>query len=813
MGDRLSSTGNEPRIDDLAVSHWDLVRGIVHRDPAWLRLTGHGEQDAIDDVEFWTARVAVADLARFFVEFGRLNAPGCDSTQFGYRFRCADGRYRRLACRLTVERRDAHGAVLQFRTEEFAIDDFLSPDDELRPAPLVPIEARAGVWLWQPTIDRIWWSEELSQRFGIDASGSTCDALGFVERFDGDSRERILTAMQRTAQEGIGFVLAVQLAEQHGFRIPVRIAGDAQREPDGRISQVLGSLAFAVARSAEDELAGLRRAVGFDRRAMIEFDLVAGRIRLSPQAGHSFGLVEGEEPVTPERLAGFLTATSRREGVPWLDGMMQRFDLDATPIVVSDFRGRRLRLAPHMHVETDAGRIGFVRIEDIDDLEGGTERYLDPLTGLHRFAVFERLADAALGRNQGPRRALLILNVDRLRVVNGLFGDGEGDRLLRSIGQRLRTLFPTALMCRRSSDTFLVFFECRSDLPSERLAEAALADLHAIKLPAARLFNVSLSAGLVESWPEVALEELVRAAETALQHARREGGHRLRVYDMAMGIEAARERMMRGRLPGAIARDELTLAFQPVVSCVDGRCLGAECLLRWTPTGLGPVPPGEFIPVAEESGDIHALGRWALAEAIAALTATRAAGIRLERLSVNVSVKQLADRELPAWLAGICAARGLSTSELVIEITESTLLQDAPEIIETLAAFRDLGFVFAIDDFGTGYSNLETLSRIEVAHIKIDRSLVERIRTDPRSLGMAKMVVALARTLDCATVAEGVEKVSDAALLREIGCDAIQGFVYAKPMTLDVFVQWLERRMLATAGSASDSRSTAGARP
>ncbi|MDZ4350371.1 MAG: GGDEF and EAL domain-containing protein [Xanthomonadaceae bacterium] len=799
----------------VAHSLWDIARGVVVRDPTWYAMTGYAPAQDTEEVGFWAERVVPADLAHYYAQTDELGRSGQTSRRLSYRFRLSDGTFRLFGCVMRVVTRSETGNVQRMALDEFDLGGFATLPEHVAADRGADVSALPVVaaWQWVPTTGAVWWSTpvtELTSRYPDSANGGSVAAL--TQLFEPASAAKLASALSRAAEEEQPFDLHLTLERACGTGVPVRMTGEVSVDAQGKAAVVLGALSLFAHADRQPVLERWRNAIGFDSVGMIELDIPTGALRLAPLACRMIGLALALPQPHNEPLLGSFTARSRREFRLWLEQLRNSFEMDAKPVVVSTQDGHRLSLWPHSLTPDAGAGLAYLRVEQeaLRTGERGDEFHRDPLTQVFRTSAFEPLARAELKRasGSGMQLVLIAINVDKLRSLNALFGEVEGDRLLMVLAQRIRDVLPEGLVCRRSGNGFMAICALPGDEPMDRFAARVFDALRDVQMPAARLFHVSLSAGFAQAWPAVAFEELVQASETALAAARAAGGDLWRVYNSAMGQAAARARMILGRLPGACVRGELSVVFQPLVSCADGSCVGAEALLRWTASGLGPISPAEFIPMAEDSGEILALGRWVVARAVKEFSEMKARGVGLTRISVNVSVRQLVDRDLPDFVADVCRQHGVEHSEVVLEITESTLLEESGSLMSVIEAFRDRGFKFAIDDFGTGYSNLQMLYRLDVAHIKIDRSLVTRILSDARSLGVASMIVALARTLDCSTVAEGVERVAEAALLRDMGCDAIQGYLYAKPMSLEGISEWMQSRRSKQMKSLPDAGST-----
>jgi EAL domain-containing protein (putative c-di-GMP-specific phosphodiesterase class I) len=273
------------------------------------------------------------------------------------------------------------------------------------------------------------------------------------------------------------------------------------------------------------------------------------------------------------------------------------------------------------------------------------------------------------------------------------------------------------------------------------------------------------------------------------------GGNAISLFDPTMRADVARRVDVEGALRHAVARDELRLHYQPVVDLASGALLGFEALVRWDRPGHGLVPPLEFIPVAEDTGAIVGIGAWVLHEGCRQLAAWDAE-LGLDRdltLAVNLSARQLRDDVVVDVVAAALASNGIAASRLVVEITESVMLEQVADVEAALQALRDLGVHLAADDFGTGYSSLSYLKRHPIDHVKIDRSFVAGLGTDPDDEGIVAAILAMARALDLVVVAEGIETPTQRQRLTDLGCDQAQGYLFAAPLPATAAAALIER--------------------
>ena len=438
---------------------------------------------------------------------------------------------------------------------------------------------------------------------------------------------------------------------------------------------------------------------------------------------------------------------------------------------------------------------------DISDRKRSEERirYLalhDVLTELpNRFLCIERLGRAIReARLAGRRVGVLFLDLDRFKVINDSLGHHVGDALLKSVAQRLlAAVRPGDTVSRLGGDEFVIVLRDVAD------GDAVLALVDQL-VPAVRRahdidgneLHVSCSVGIA-LYPEdgADIDELMRHADVAMYQSKAGGRDTARFFTSEMNERARRRQRIESNLRHAVERDAFRLHFQPRVDARSGHAVSVEALLRWHDDELGGVSPGEFIPVAEESGQIVAIGAWVVERACAQHAAWRRQGLGAVPVSINVSALQLRDPELIATLDDTLRRHGVAPADLEIELTESTLMDTSDRTLAPLRALKALGVRLSIDDFGTGYSSLAYLHRFPIDMLKIDRSFVHRMLDDPTHLAIVRAVIGLGHTLGLRVVAEGVESGPTARMLREARCDELQGFHFARPMDADALAAWL----------------------
>jgi diguanylate cyclase (GGDEF)-like protein/PAS domain S-box-containing protein len=414
----------------------------------------------------------------------------------------------------------------------------------------------------------------------------------------------------------------------------------------------------------------------------------------------------------------------------------------------------------------------------------------DALTGLPNRALLTDRLERALARADRQFRsvAVLFIDLDNFKLINDGLGHGAGDRLLVAFAERLKACIRAEdTAARLGGDEFVVLLEDVHDRQeatdlAERIADALRS---AVSL-GDREVMVSASIGVAVSTPRHdRTESVLRNADLALYRAKAAGKARWAVFEPNMEHEAVERLELETDLRKALGTSELRLVYQPIVSLVDGQILEVEALIRWQHPTRGPISPVKFIPIAEESGLIEAIGLWVLQQAChqAAQWQQHTSTGRPLVMSVNLSSRQFQDPRLVEQVRRVLDEAGLPPSALKLEITEGVLMQDVDATAARMRTLTDIGVRLAIDDFGTGYSSLSYLQRLPVETLKIDRSFVVGLGgSDPQAAAIVRGIVAMAKALRMSVTAEGIETAAQEAQLREIGCDRGQGYLFARPL-------------------------------
>ena len=425
----------------------------------------------------------------------------------------------------------------------------------------------------------------------------------------------------------------------------------------------------------------------------------------------------------------------------------------------------------------------------------------DPVTSLPNRLHFRSEADKLIcDVADGAKCAMLFVDLDRFKMVNDSLGHARGDQLLIMVANRLRVVVNAEyngsartrpLLARLAGDEFTIFFpDIETVAEIERVARRiALAVSEPFEL-CSHSVDIGASIGVAIS-PDhgASIEALMRAADIAMYRAKQSGGGQHCLFSAELAAEHQERVDTEKALTEAVQRDEFVLAFQPQMSLVTGEVAGAEALLRWNHPREGLRMPATFIPVAERTGLIAEIGEWVVGEVAATLGSWLRDGFD-GRLAFNISPRQVERPDFFAKLRQTFADAGVPLSVIELEFTESAAMEVSAPVLEEIAALRADGACVAIDDFGTGYSNLARLRSMPLDRVKLDPSLIADIETSEKARVIVQAVIQLIKGVDCEIVAEAVETVAQADILRAMGCDIVQGYVFAAAMFENEFLTW-----------------------
>ena len=425
---------------------------------------------------------------------------------------------------------------------------------------------------------------------------------------------------------------------------------------------------------------------------------------------------------------------------------------------------------------------------------------LDTVTDLPNRAIFEQRVASALRdcETSGERTAVFFIDIDRFKTVNDLGGHAAGDTVLRAIAHRLRrTIGEQDAIARFSADEFVVLAVGLDDPKrAEALAAALLAAFASPFTYGAHEFHLTASIG-ASVGPDDAdtAERLIAHAESASFDAKRMGRNVASRFVPAMLATPSERHMLHRELLHAIERGQLELLYQPVYDVLSGGIVSVEALVRWRHPTLGMIVPDRFIPLAEESGLIAGIGEWVISRVCEQIRLWVDAGLTGVRVSLNVSARQLDRLALHGFIGDAIRANGIEPSTLEVEVTETSILRDVYGATLLLRELRGMGLTVAIDDFGAGYTSLAFLRDLPVDRLKIDRSFVRDVATGNFDGAVVRAVVGLARSLGLRTIAEGVEDHAQMDVLRELHCDAVQGFLFSMPLPADECATLFRRKI------------------
>jgi diguanylate cyclase (GGDEF)-like protein len=478
--------------------------------------------------------------------------------------------------------------------------------------------------------------------------------------------------------------------------------------------------------------------------------------------------------------------------LPYMAGFGFMFLAGALPLLIrNDARNRKaeaLRINSALEQAVKKHTLANQRFEHV--------LHNDPLTDLpNRAGAVSRLY-GLLEHNllNQTRLAVLMFDLDRLGVINGMRGHKAGDQLLIEVAERLQLAFRDSdLIARLDGGSFMVG---ASGL-TEQYGVALIYDklVEALEPPfevADRILKITLNTG-ISVFPDdgQTVEDILAAAELALHDAKSSGPGHIRIFDPSLKENLQQHIDFEGALKEALEKEQFFLCYQPQVASEDGRTVCLEALIRWQHPVYGLVMPDKFIPLAESTGIITAIGAWVIDSACQQLARWHAMGFNDLKVAVNLSAQQLLVKDLEETVSNALGRACLSGRDLELEITESVLMQDPERSIERLGALRKLGVRLSIDDFGTGYSSLGYLRVLPVHAFKLDRSFVRDIGKSVKDLEICATAIGLAKNLGLEIVAEGVETKAQMQQLRELGCHLLQGYLFARPLAVEAVQPYL----------------------
>ncbi len=427
----------------------------------------------------------------------------------------------------------------------------------------------------------------------------------------------------------------------------------------------------------------------------------------------------------------------------------------------------------------------------------------DTLTQLpNRESFNQQLKHAIyLAKSDKQHLALLSIDLDRFKIINDTMGHNIGDELIKEVALGLKNILKESdILARPGGDEFLVLLEnIRSENEAAQLA-ANIAELfqHSFEIHG-HTIHTSASIGIA-IFPEDAEDQttLMKAADSAMHQAKNKGKNSFEFFTSELSSRVSRSMKLENALHKAIENKELFLSFQPQHLFKSGKLVSAEVLVRWDSKEFGLVPPDEFIPIAEESGLIIEIGEWVFRQSCKAVRAFKGIYPDLKHIAVNVSSEQFSHYDIIAKFPAIVKEQGITTADIEIELTERSVMEQTETGSDILQKLRSLGFKISVDDFGTGYSSMSYLKSLPIDVVKVDKSFIDGLPHDEGDIVIVKAILALIQNLGYETVAEGVEYKEQAEMLRGLGCDIAQGYLFSKPLTYSDFIDYIEQAMKTT---------------
>jgi diguanylate cyclase (GGDEF)-like protein/PAS domain S-box-containing protein len=660
---------------------------------------------------------------------------------------------------------------------------------------------RMGSWNWDLGTDRITWSDELYRIFGVDRHAFTLTPDNCRARIHQDDVPLLREVTKSSRDTGAPFHAEHRIVLPSGDIKFVSAHGYVQKDQSGKAIRIFGTTqditeatqAQTALREAEERYRLVVElcpdAIMVVQHGIISFANPAAAALLQADGiGQVIGkpvmdlIPESHHAIVGERI----DSLARGEPIAPMEQPFIRIDgsLVETDIHVSSF----------MHKGSFAV---LLILRDITERKKTAERmaylaHFDSLTGLPNRALFHQRLDHALSLAERPGNSLeiLFLDLDRFKNINDTLGHAVGDIVLKETAQRLQSILRESdTVARLGGDEFVVLVENADEWHSGgTIAQKIMAAMEPPFLSDRTPLHISTSIG-ISRFPTdgTDAETLLKKADIAMYRAKEIGRSAYRYFSTEMNEHMAERLMMEYALSHAIRDNQLALQYQPKIDVLSGRVTGMEALLRWQHPTIGWVSPAIFIPLAEETGLINLIGNWAIRHACMQNKKWQeATGHRL-RVAVNLSPRQLSDEHLIANIKTILEETGLDAGCLELEITENAVMVNPEKAVTLLQTLRGMGVSVVIDDFGVGYSSLAYLKRFPIHAVKIDRSFVQGVTSNAGDAAITKAIISLAHSLECSVTAEGAETSQQVDFLREHACDAIQGYYYSEPLSVDMF--------------------------
>ena len=788
---------------------WDIAADMVYRSERWKQMLGYDEHSLPANLSALSELMHPEDSARVGEAVRAHLEDETESYSAEFRLRQRDGQWRWIRDRGRVVSRAADGRALRMVGTHTDIHHHKLLEQQLREQQAQLEEAQRiasmGSWGWDCRRDMFWLSEDFARQLALPAQPPQ-RIRSLLRLLGAESRAALRGAWRRLRMRGEPVHFELELGVEGQPPQHVRLWAQPVFDGDGVLLRVAGQAQNVTEQRQTDALIRwrtelLNRVSALGRIGGCEIEVDTRRMQWTEECYRIHGL--RKEQITLEQAFSLYTQDSRDT----FESALQRIADGALPeqLELCFYRPSGQLVWVQVLIELDR-REGLpprfvVLFRDISREREANERiellaHYDRLTGLpNRFLLRERAEEAMReSRERGQTLAMLLIDLDGFKSINDSFGHATGDTLLKLASTRLhQQLRNSDLFARFSDDEFVVVLRDLSE--PEDAGHVARKLLAALSEPLRKdhiTLKVSASIGIAMQAPELEdFDNLLRAADAAMYAAKESGRNTFHYYSQDVLARAQRRLELEHALHGALDREEFSLVYQPLVATMGESAPAIEALLRWQRPGHGFCSPAEFIPIAEECGEIVRLGDWVLGEACRQAVVWDQQGLVFSRIAVNVSAVQLRDRGFAERVLEICRRNGWPPQRLELELTESALIRDTEALRRCFELFEDNGVLLAVDDFGTGFSNLHYLNRFPVQRLKIDRSFVQGMLADANTAEVTQAIVHLGHALGMQVVAEGVETVQEDALLRQQGCDEIQGYFYSRPLAPRDLAQWL----------------------
>jgi diguanylate cyclase (GGDEF)-like protein/PAS domain S-box-containing protein len=685
-------------------------------------------------------------------------------------------------------------ALSQHRLEQRHIRGALKHSEER--LALALDSAQEGLWDWDMKNDQVYYSRRYCDMLGYTSEELGATGASWLACLHPEDRALAGQRLSAWVKERIPhYESSFRLRHRDGSYRWLHYRGQMLLDEAGQPSRFIGTASDITQRRADED--SLRQAAAvFD--STLEGVLVTDREQRIVHINPAFSRITG---YTAEEVLGkrpTMLKSGRHDGDfyrglwhalesrgSWSGEVWNRRKSgEVFPIwqCIRSIRDENGTLSHYVAVFSDVSAIKHSQHE-LDYLA-----HHDALTALPNRLLFGERIEQAIQRGRG---ALLLLDLDHFKIVNESLGHNTGDQLLKLIGERLsEAVGASVTLARLGGDEFgLLSSECAETDQASQLALELLDSFAQPFVISGETLFVSASIG-ISLFPDDgdSVEQLLRNADSALFRAKSSGRQTFSFYSQDMTALAQQRVRLEAELRQALEQNELRVHYQPIHRLADQQMVGAEALVRWQHPERGLVPPGEFIPVAEDSGLIGAIDTWVLEQVCSQMRRWQTQGLQLEFIAVNVSSRLFSRGELDLQVERVLRETGLNPAQLELEVTESAVMDDPVRAEELLNQLRHLGIHLAIDDFGTGYSSLARLKRLPVNKLKLDQSFVRGLPQDSADAAIARAVVTLGQSLGLHVLAEGIETEEQATYLRESGCGYGQGYWFGRPQPAEQFL-------------------------